>query len=118
MSRRAERTTIRENTRKLTEQFQKQFHQNIPGPLSDFYISTPHLVHADSPLQSVPRALTSLKAMWLLDLRERPDENQQKRQETRFSQEIFPETECHTQAPAPRILEHENSLILGSRLIG
>jgi hypothetical protein len=61
-----------------TEQFQKQFHQDIQGPLSDFYIATLHLVHADSPMQSVPRALTSLKAMWLLDLRECSDESQQK----------------------------------------
>ena len=66
------------STRKLTAQFQKQFHQNIPGPLSDFYNAIPYLAHADPRLQSVPISLTSLKAMWLLDLRECPDESQQK----------------------------------------
>src|SRR5205814_6618417 len=77
------------STRKLTEQFQKQFHQNIPGPLSDFYNAIPYLAHADPRLQSVPISLTSLEAMWLLDLRECPDESQQKDKQEDSVKKIF-----------------------------
>jgi len=78
MSKRAERKAREEDSDKLVEHLQQQFHWNIPGPLSDFYNAIPYLAHADPRLQSLPISLTSLETMWLLDLRELPDETQQK----------------------------------------
>jgi|SRR2546429_8348795 len=81
MSKRAERKAREEDSDKLVEHLQQQFHWNIPGPLSDFYNAIPYLAHADPRLQSLPISLTSLEAMWLLDLRECPEENQQKQKQ-------------------------------------
>ena len=60
---------------------------------------------------SVPRLLTSLQAMWLLDLREPPEEKPHAT--TGSNQKGSHQTECHTQDPNPPILQREGSLILG-----
>jgi len=50
-------------------------------------------------LQSVPISLTSLEAMWLLDLRERPEENQQKQKQDQVAKKSSKRTSV---TPKPR----------------
>ena len=60
----------------------------------------------------LPRLLTSLQAMWLLDLRERPEESGRRPQQDHRTKKGSSQTECQSYGPNPPICQPESSLIL------
>ncbi len=59
---------------------------------------------------SVPRLLTKIQDMWLLDLREPPKESGHRPQRDSRTRKV-PHKQCPTQDPNPQIRERERSVI-------